>query len=79
MTNNPEPRKIYKRLIRLHREIDNELVILQAVEGLGYMYDSTLYLYFRSLDRKLRRMEKTLKIRSLRPPDPTKAYYANSE
>jgi len=76
MTNNPDPRKTYKRLIRLHHEIDHELVILQGVMGLGYMYDSTLYLCFRSLDRKLRRLEKTLKVRSLRPPDPTKAYYA---
>jgi len=52
----------YHRLAALYIEISDELVILQAVEGLFYMYDSTLYCYGRSLQRKLRRMEKVLKI-----------------
>ncbi len=52
----------YHRLSALYIEISDELDILQAVEGLGYTYDSTLYCYWRSIGRKMKRMEKTLKI-----------------
>jgi hypothetical protein len=54
----------YHRLSILYLEISDELDILQAVEGLGFMYDSTLYRYWHSLRRKLRRIEKILKIQN---------------
>lgn len=62
MTPETDLRERFDRLLCTYREIHDELVILQAVEGWGYMRDSQLYCVYMSTGNKLRRMSKILKI-----------------
>ena len=55
--------KAYDGLRHTLSQMGEHLTIMQAVMGLGYMYDSELYGDYISLRNKLRRMRKTLNIK----------------
>ena len=55
--------KAYDSLRHTLSQMGEHLTIMQAVMGLGYMYDSELYGDYISLRNKLRRMRKTLNIK----------------